>query len=229
MGGKYMTPLTILIIENDEELINILRIYLEREGFTVHSTTCPHHGVELIETINPDILLLDIHFPDQSGLELARKYREISNGILIFITGEQTKDMVMKGFEIGCDDYVRKPFAPSELIARIKAHLRRFTPKLALSTYGNLTINFQNKTIYKHGQEVELYTKEKMLLLYLAQHPNQVFSAEHLFEQIWGMDSKADLKTIHVHISTLRRKVEVHPKKPSYIITVRGFGYKFTF
>lgn len=225
-----MTPKRIVIIENDEELIRILRLHLEKEGFSVYSTTCAKYGIQLIKTVKPDILLLDIHYPDQNGLELAKKYREISNGILIFITGEQTKSTIIKGFEIGCDDYVRKPFDPSELIARIKAHLRRVTPNPPyLDAFGNLTINFQNKTVHKHGKEVELYTKEKMLLLYLARHPNQIFSAEHLFEQIWGIDSDADLKTVHVHISTLRKKIEDYPKKPSYIITVRGFGYKFTY
>lgn len=223
--------MNLLIIEDEDTITEILRLYLEKEGFFVYSAQNASDGLKLMKQILPDIVLLDINLPDHSGLDLARKYREISNGILIFITGEKTQNMIMQGFEIGCDDYLTKPFDPPELIARIKANMRRsglHSNSSEILTFGDIMINFSDMTIYKDGQKIDLFTKEKMLLFHLVQHPNQVFSAEQLFDQIWGFDSDADLKTVHVHISTLRKKIEAQPKKPKFIQTVRGFGYKFS-
>lgn len=231
LGGTRMKAIKLLIIEDENSLTEILRLYLEREGFTVYSALNASNGLQLMMQVLPDILLLDINLPDQCGFELARKYRDVSDGILFFITGEKTKTMIIKGFELGCDDYITKPFDPPELIARIKANIRRsglhsHTP--STKTYGNITINFSDMSVYKAGSKIELFTKEKMLLFYLVQHPNQVFSTEQLYEQIWGYESEADLKTVHVHISTLRKKIEDQPRKPLFIQTVRGFGYKFS-
>lgn len=219
----------ILIVEDDRYIIEILRLYLEQEGFSVYSTTSAAKGLQLMEEVSPDVLLLDLKLPDQDGFALARRYRALSNGILIFITGEKTRNTIIQGFEIGCDDYITKPFDPPEVIARIKANLRRANiHSINLLTAGELTINFSDKSVLKKGEPVELFTKEKLLLFYLAQHPNQIFSAEQLFELIWGIDSDADLKTVLVYLSTLRKKIEDDPKKPQYIQTVRGFGYKFS-
>lgn len=224
-----MPSLKILVIEDEITIIDILRLYLEREGFTVFSSLNATNGLRLIEKVIPDIILLDIHLPDQNGFALARRYREISDGILIFITGEKTKSTIIQGFEIGCDDYITKPFDPPEVIARINAILRRSgNHQMNIFTSGDLTINFTDMSVSKRGKKVDLFTKERMLLFYLAQHPNQVFSTEQLFDCIWGINSGADLKTVLVHLSTLRKKIEDNPKKPQYIQTVRGFGYKFS-
>lgn len=224
-----MDQIKVLIIEDDVSIVEILRLYLQREGFAVYTSLKAADGIRLMEEITPHIVLLDINLPDKNGFELARKYREISNGILIFITGEKTKTTIIQGFDIGCDDYVTKPFDPPELIARIKAQLRRSgmaTSKVL--RVGDLTINFTNKSVYKNDEKIELFIKERMLLFYLAEHPNQVFSTEQLYDNIWGIDYNTDLKTVSVHISTLRKKIEDNPKKPRYIETVRGFGYKFS-
>ncbi|RWR07280.1 response regulator transcription factor [Siminovitchia fortis] len=224
-----MNTIKILIVEDEQPLIDILRLYLEKEGFTVISSSSASEGMRLIDKTAPDILLLDIHLPDQNGFDVARKFREKSDGVLIFISGEKSKRTVLEGFEIGCDDFIIKPFDPVELIARIKANIRR--TGLATSDIlklGNLTINLINKTVHKNNEKVDLFTKEKMLLFYLAQNPNQVFSAEQLYDRIWGMDSNADLKTVQVNLSTLRKKIEDNPKKPKYIQTERGFGYKLS-
>ncbi|HHY73762.1 MAG TPA: response regulator transcription factor [Bacillus bacterium] len=224
-----MSPIKILVIEDDASIVEILRIYLLREGFTVYTSPNAADGIRLIEKETPNILLLDINLPDENGFEIARKYREISDGILIFLTGERTKRSIIHGFGIGCDDYLTKPFDPGELLARIKAQLRRVgIASSKVLTTGNLTINFTDKSIYKKGEKIDLFTKEKMLLFHLAEHPGQIFSAEQLYERIWGIDYNADLKTVSVHISTLRKKVEDDPKKPQFIQTVRGFGYKFS-
>ncbi|WP_249315432.1 response regulator transcription factor [Bacillus sp. FJAT-49711] len=221
--------MNVLIIEDEFSIVEILRLFLEKEGFTVYSSLNAADGVRLIEEVTPHIVLLDIHLPDKNGFELARKYREISNGILIFITGESTKSTIVRGFEIGCDDYIIKPFDPPEVVARIKANIRRSgLTNFNVLTLGNLTLNFNDKSVHKKGERVELFTKERMLLFYLAEHPNQVFSAEQLYEVIWGIDSEAELKTVLVHLSTLRRKIEDEPRYPKYIQTVRGFGYKFS-
>ncbi|MEC1716294.1 response regulator transcription factor [Schinkia azotoformans] len=223
-----MNPIKVLVIEDDASIVEILRLYLQREGFTVYTSLKAADGIRLMEEVTPHIVLLDIHLPDKSGFELARKYREISNGILIFITGEKTKTTIIQGFDIGCDDYVTKPFDPPELIARIKAQLRRSGMATAkILRVGDLTINFTNKSVYKNNEKIDLFIKERMLLFYLAEHPNQVFSTEQLYDNIWGIDYNTDLKTVSVHISTLRKKIEDNPKKPRYIETVRGFGYKF--
>ncbi|WP_042357170.1 response regulator transcription factor [Bacillus rubiinfantis] len=222
-----MRPSTILTIEDDSKIIDILRLYLEREGFTVYTALNAIDGLRLMQKVKPDIVLLDIKLPDSNGFELARKYRMVSDGILIFITGEKTQSTIMKGFEIGCDDYITKPFDPPEVIARIKANLRRTRTVVAEQiVIESLTINLSDKNVYKHGESVELFAKEKLLLFHLAQHPNQVLSTEQLFDLIWGMDSSADIKTVQVHISTLRRKIEDDPKNPQFIQTVRGFGYR---
>ncbi|MED3571107.1 response regulator transcription factor [Cytobacillus praedii] len=224
-----MHSIKLLIIEDEYAIINILRLYLEKEGFTVYSSLNATDGLRLMEEIIPDIILLDIHLPDKSGLEIARRYREISDGILIFLTGERKKGTIIQGFEMGCDDYITKPFDPPELIARIKANLRRSritSPNMLYS--GDLSINFSDKSVHKNGERIELFTKERMLLFLLAEHANQVFSAEQLYDSIWGIDSEAELKTVLVHLSTLRKKIEDDPRKPQYIQTVRGFGYKFS-
>lgn len=224
-----MNTIKILIVEDEQPLIDILRLYLAKEGFTVISSTSASEGMRLIDETAPDILLLDIHLPDQNGFDVARKFREQSDGVLIFITGEKSKSTVLEGFEIGCDDFIIKPFDPIELIARIKANIRRsgITATDVLKV-GELKINLINKTVHKNDEEINLFTKEKMLLLYLAENPNQVFSAEQLYDHIWGMDSNADLKTVLVNLSTLRKKIEDNPKKPRYIQTERGFGYKLS-
>lgn len=226
-----MENIKLLLIEDEAIITEILLLYLEKEGFSVYSASNASAGHRLMKDIQPDILLLDINLPDQSGFELARIYRETSDGVLIFITGDKTKSMVIQGFEIGCDDYITKPFDPPEVIARIKANIRRSKLQSKQSDvfiFGDITINFTDMSIYKAGKKIELFTKEKMLLLFLVQHPNQVFSSEQLFDQIWGFESEADLKTVHVHISTLRKKIEEQPRKPQFIQTVRGFGYKFS-
>lgn len=225
-----MHSIKIVMVEDEYKIVEIVRLYLEKEGFSVYTSLNATEGLHLIESIVPDVVLLDVNLPGQNGFELAHRYREISDGVLIFITGEKTKDKIIQGFEIGCDDYVTKPFDPTELIARIKANIRRISPNIVTDVLiiGNLSIHFKDMSVFKNGKPVNLFTKERMLLFYLVKHPNQVFSAEQLYDTIWGIDTDADLKTVSVYISTLRKKIEDRPSHPKYIVTVRGFGYKFS-
>lgn len=225
-----MQSIKILVVDDEAAIVEILCLYLKQEGYHVYSSLNATEGSRLMEEIIPDVVLLDINLPDENGFDLARRFRELSSdGILFFVTGERTKSTIMEGFEIGCDDYITKPFDPPEIIARIKANIRRSNlgtkNKLVL---GDLTINFSDKTVFKKGEKIDLFIKEKLLLFYLAQNRNQIFSAEQLYDVIWGIDSDAELKTVQVYLSTLRKKIEDYPKNPQYIKTVRGFGYKFS-
>ena len=229
-GVEIVQSIKILVVDDEAAIVEILSLYLKREGYNVYSSLNATKGLRLMEEVIPDVVLLDINLPDENGFDLARRFRELSSdGILIFVTGERTKSTIMEGFEIGCDDYITKPFDPPEVIARIKANIRRSNigtkNKLEL---GDLTIDFSEKTVFKKGVKVDLFIKEKQLLFYLAQHPNQILSAEQLYDVIWGIDSDAELKTVQVYLSTLRKKIEDNPKDPQYIKTVRGFGYKFS-
>lgn len=223
-----MKRVEIVVVEDDSNILEIIRLYLERESFVVYTSRNASDGLFLIETVVPDIVLIDINLPDENGFELARKFREISDGILIFITGEKSKEKVIHGFEVGCDDYITKPFDPSEVVARIKANLRRLNKYEEVNdiTFGNIRINLKEASVYKNGELLDLSKKEKMILFYLVKHPNQVISTETLYDKIWGFDSISDLKTVSVHMSTLRKKIEDEPNNPKFIETVRGFGYK---
>ncbi|TSI03067.1 response regulator transcription factor [Lysinibacillus sp. BW-2-10] len=216
------------IIEDDIKTIEILKLYLEREQFNVNVALNGQNGLELIHNILPDVLILDLNLPDYSGFDLAKKYRSQSNGILFFITGEKSKDKLIYGFEVGGDDYITKPFDPAEVIVRIKANLKRLeNSSFDILKIGNLIINFNDTTVTKSGQLLDLSVKEKMLLFYMVKHKNQVLLTESLYDAIWGYDAVSDLKTVTVHISTLRKKIEEDKNNPKYIQTVRGFGYKF--
>lgn len=224
-----MKPVEIVVVEDDVNILEIIRLYLERESFVVYTSRNASEGLFLIETVVPDIVLLDINLPDQNGFDLARKFRKISDGILFFITGEKSKEKIIHGFEVGCDDYITKPFDPSEVVARVKANLRRLGKReeVEIIRFGDITINMKEASVYKNGQLLDLSKKEKMILFYLVKHPNQVISTETLYDKIWGYDSISDLKTVSVHISTLRKKIEDEPNRSKFIETVRGFGYKF--
>lgn len=226
-----MKPIEVVLVEDDVNVAEIVRLYLEQEGYTVYTSYTSSSGHYLIESIVPKVAILDVNLPGQSGFQLAERFRELSDGILIFLTGEKTKEKIMQGFNIGCDDYVTKPFDPQELIARVKANLRRIevkdTKESEVLKVQDLTINYKDTNVFKNGELLELSKKEKMLLFYLSKHINQVISVETLYDVVWGYDAISDIKTVSVHMSTLRKKIEEDVKNPIYIETIRGFGYKF--
>ncbi|RKL67130.1 DNA-binding response regulator [Salipaludibacillus neizhouensis] len=224
----------ILIVEDDQGIRELTSLYLEKKGYKVVTADTGFEALELVNSEEPNLVLLDILLPGITGFDVCVKIRETSTVPVLFMSCKRDSEDKVQGFNAGADDYITKPFDLVELEARIQAILRRSgqAPKVHQTTLrflsvDQLSIDLKNFDVYVRKELVDLYTKEKQLLLILVKNPNQVFSAEQLYKQIWGMESYGDLKTVMVHISNLRRKIEVDPGKPKYIQTVRGFGYKF--
>lgn len=222
--------ITVAIIEDDLDIMEVLSVYIQNEGFRTIKASSLTEARDILKTETPDVFVLDVNLPDGTGYELAKEIRNEQDAILIFLTVNDSIDHKLAGFEMGADDYMTKPFIPKELIARIHANLKRrqITNPSQVLIFDELTIDLDQKEVYKNGQLIELFTKEKQLLFYLVENRNQVISFETLLDYIWGYEGIVDQKTLSVHISTLRRKIEDLPSKPKWIQTVRGFGYKFS-
>lgn len=224
----------ILIVDDEAIVREIISHYLLKEGFKVVSDNgC--NVFELVRTQQPDLILLDILLPDLDGMEICRELRRDTNVPIIFITSKNEPLDVALGLGIGGDDYIIKPFKMVEVIARIKAHLRRhrqYTLGKSLSsqqllTYPGLEIDLGKRTVKMNGVYLTLTAKEYDLLSLLAKNPNQFFSSDRLMELLWPSTDSVDNRTLMVHISKLRKKIEADPANPQYIITVRGMGYSF--
>lgn len=224
-----MSQATVLIVEDDADISEILSLYVSNAGYRVIVASTIESAWKLVQDALPDLILLDVNLPDGSGFDFGQKIRKISEAVIIYLTAYNSIDDKLQGFASGADDYITKPFIPKEVVVRIQAHLKRKLPqaKNKILHIGPLTLNFDEKNIYKDGELINLFTKEKKLLFYLVENSNKVISTEQLVNHIWGYDGIPDLKTVSVHISTLRRKIEENPSKPKYIQTVRGYGYKF--
>ncbi len=226
----------ILIVEDDDEIREMIRLYLLEEGFKVVETLSGLSAPNLVKSENPDLVLLDILLPGYDGIEVCEEIRKFSTVPIIFLSSKAEEVDKIVGLTIGADDYLTKPFSPRELVARIRSLLRRqkYGNELSMATnskdvleYTNLKINLLNYTVELFGEPIELSSKEFSLLAFLASHPGQVFNTEQLFETIWGEPSLTNTRTVLVHISSLRKKIETDPSNPDYILTVWGIGYKF--
>lgn len=226
---------TIMIVEDDKDIRHLLELYLHRE-FKVILAGDGKKALELFKSDSPDLILLDIMIPEINGLEVCRKIRSLNEEVpILFLSSRSEYEDRICGLEAGADDYIIKPFDPGEVFARVKAHLRRKDvssrqprENASVIRVGDLELNMDNYTVFRNGEPVQLYTKEIQLLIFLMQHPDQVFSIEQIYDRIWGEDKFGDYSTVKVHISNLRKKLEKNPAKPQLIVTVRGFGYKFT-
>ena len=220
----------VLVVDDDKNICELLRLYLEKEGYGV---ILAHDGEEAVVKFNalkPDIILLDIMLPGIDGWQVCREIRKKSNVPIIMITAKvETFDKVL-GLELGADDYMVKPFEPKELLARVKAVLRRSDTKESNAekeiVFPNLTINLSNYELKINGNIVEVPPKELELLYFLASNPNRVFTREQLLEEVWGFDYYGDSRTVDVHVKRLREKLEGVSDKWS-LKTVWGVGYKF--
>ena len=223
---------TIAIIEDDALIAKIVCTYLQKEGYEVNIFHTAEAAWEILRYKQQSLVLCDVNLPGETGFQFAEKYRKLyPDALIIFLTGNSTLQEKLTGFQVGADDYITKPFIVEELLARVKAQLRKDrTNHLAANAdqfiIGDLKIDFKRKVVFKKGELIDLFTKEKKLLFFLAANYGRVYNADSLLENIWGFDTESDLKTIVVHISNLRKKLEDDPKAPKYLKTVRGFGYK---
>lgn len=226
----------IMIVDNEMEIIQLMKLYLSREGYEVVWTTESTKAAALAQETKPDLILLDVVMPGLSGIELCGKIREQSDVPILFVScRDQEMDKVL-GLSIGGDDYITKPFSPTELVARVKVHLRRRNMDTSsdpaggernLLAVGGLEIDLSAHTVTVNGAPVHLTAKEFELLVLLCKYPNRVFTGRQIFENLWdtyGIED--DVRTVMVHISNLRKKIEPNPENPKYILTVRGVGYK---
>lgn len=221
----------ILLVDDDPNIRHLVNLYLEKEGFEVEMADRGDTAVEKFKTFAPNLILLDLMLPGMDGWQVCREVRKTSNVPIIMLTAkDETFDKVL-GLELGADDYMVKPFDTKELVARIKAVLRRFqnadAPASKELSFPGLTINIGQYTVTYMGKELEMPPKELELLYFLASHPGMVFTREQLLEQVWGYDYFGDSRTVDVHVKRLREKLTDGEKMGWQIKTVWGVGYKF--
>ena len=225
----------ILVIDDDPNICQLVRLYLEKENYQVECAYRGDQGLKMVQSVKPALIVLDIMLPGMDGWEVCRQVRKTENTPILMLTAkDETFDKVL-GLELGADDYMTKPFEPKELIARVKAILRRAQTPVGqegdddqkILEFENLTINMTVFTITYFGKKMELPPKEMELLYFLASHPGRVYTREQLLEQVWDFDYYGDSRTVDVHIKRLREKLPVDADVPWRIKTVWGVGYKF--
>ncbi|MCG8403255.1 MAG: response regulator transcription factor [Firmicutes bacterium] len=229
----------ILVVDDEKNIVELVKFNLEREGFTVVAAYDGLDAIKAAQSEKPDLVVLDIMIPSLDGLEVCRQLRQNqeTRGIPVIMLSARGEELDrILGLEIGADDYVTKPFSPRELLARIKARLRRFNTGIDEKAsaggakrmiLGRLVIDQERFEVLVDGERQELTPKEFELLRFMAQEPGKVFSREQLLEKIWGYDFAGDSRTVDVHIRHLRQKLEKYQGMPQYIETVRGVGYRF--
>ncbi len=227
---------TVLVVDDEKNIVNIIAFNLKKEGYEVLTAGDGEEAVEIACTKQPNLILLDIMMPKMDGYEACRKIREKYNMPIIMLTARAEEIDKVLGLEMGADDYVTKPFGTRELIARVKANLRRSLVKENgikssqndnVLKFGKLEIDLDKFEARKNGEVLELTFREFELLKFLAQNIKQVFSRETLLEKVWGYEYYGDVRTVDVTVRRLREKVEDNPGKPEYILTKRGVGYSF--
>ena len=225
----------VLIIEDEKSISDIIKFNLAKEGFQVETAFDGQDGLRKAESLNPDLILLDVMLPLLDGFQVCKKVREtnILVPIIMLTAKEEEMDKVL-GLELGADDYITKPFGMRELLARIKANIRRTEVAEHLKAepeniqaYGNLEIDTNRYEVRKNGVPLELTLREFELLKYLAEKENKVFSREQLLEEVWGYEYYGDIRTVDVTVRRLREKLEDDSSNPKYIMTKRGIGYYF--
>ncbi len=224
----------ILIIEDDRLAADLERDYLEASGFEVEIVGNGTEGQAKAEAEDFDLLLLDVMLPGKNGFDICREIRQKKNLPIILLTARTEDIDKVRGLGLGADDYIVKPFNPTEMVARVQAHIRIHERLLGETmakkdeiSFGELVISVPHRRVTVRGKEVNLKNREYELLYFLASNPGIVFSKDTLFDRIWGMDSVGDTATVMVHVNRIREKIEKNPQKPEYILTVWGAGYKF--
>lgn len=224
----------ILIVEDEETIADLERDYLELSGFEVEVANDGETGLEKALTDQFDLVILDLMLPGVDGFEICREVRQKKNTPIIMVSAKKDDIDKIRGLGLGADDYMTKPFSPSELVARVKAHLARYERLIGSNVQTNniieirgLKIDTTARRVWVNGEEKAFTTKEFDLLTFLAGHPNHVYTKDELFSEIWDMESIGDIATVTVHIKKIREKIEYDTSKPQYIETIWGVGYRF--
>ena len=224
----------ILIVEDEVAIADLEKDYLELSGFEVEIENDGKSGLDRALKEDFDLFILDLMLPEVDGFEICRQIREKKNTPILMVSAKKDDIDKIRGLGLGADDYVTKPFSPSELVARVKAHLARYErligsnmPENDIVEIRGIRIDKTARRVWVNGEEKPFTTKEFDLLTFLAEHPNHVFTKEELFREIWDMESIGDIATVTVHIKKIREKIEVNTAKPQYIETIWGVGYRF--
>ena len=224
----------ILIIEDEVAIAELERDYLELSDFQVEIENNGDVGLKRALEEDFDMYILDLMLPGIDGFEICRRIREIKNTPILMVSAKKDDIDKIRGLGLGADDYITKPFSPSELVARVKAHLARYERLIGSSVKENDVIEIRGiridktaRRVWVNDEEKQFTTKEFDLLTFLAEHPNHVFTKEELFREIWDMESIGDIATVTVHIKKIREKIEMNTNKPQYIETIWGVGYRF--
>ncbi len=221
----------ILLVEDEQAMVRALQDAFEHHGYSVKTAGDGETGLQLAHSEQPDLILLDIMLPGQDGFEVCRRLRAegFAAPILMLTARSEEVDRVV-GLEIGADDYVVKPFSTRELLARVKAHLRRPSnapPSVTPCNFGDVSVDFAGSVVTRAGMPVELTSTELTILRLLVERRNEVVSREQILNHVWGYDTYPESRTVDTHILNLRHKLEADPRKPRHILTVHGLGYKF--
>ena len=224
----------ILIVEDEEAIADLEKDYLELSGFDVEIENDGTSGLERALSEEFDMYILDLMLPGTDGFEICKKIREKKNTPILMVSAKKDDIDKIRGLGLGADDYITKPFSPSELVARVKAHLARYERLIGSNVQKNDIIEIRGiridktaRRVWVNDEEKQFTTKEFDLLTFLAEHPNHVFTKDELFKEIWDMDSIGDIATVTVHIKKIREKIEYDTSKPQYIETIWGVGYRF--
>ena len=223
----------ILIVDDEKSIVDILKFNLKRDGYTVLEAYDGQEGYDMALSQKPDLILLDVMLPKMDGFEVCKKLREHLSTPIIMLTARIEEIDKVLGLELGADDYITKPFSIRELMARVKANLRRTVPEGITSSnertlvYQSLTIDVERYEAKKNGEVLDLTLREFEILKFLASQPDKIFSRETLLEKVWGYEYYGDVRTVDVTVRRLREKIEDNPAEPVFILTKRGVGYYF--
>jgi len=229
-----MSEPVVFVVEDEESFVEALTVGLHREGFRVEVATDGMEALERFDAVDPDVVLLDVMLPRLSGIDVCRELRRRSSVPIIMVSAKASEIDVVVGLEVGADDYVSKPYRLRELVARMRAVMRRNAvpePAEQASTgslvVGDVTVDLERHEVEIRGEPVRLPLKEFELLALLLENAGRVLTRETLIDRVWGLDYVGDTKTLDVHVKRLRGKVETDPANPTRIVTIRGLGYKF--
>lgn len=225
----------ILVVDDEKPIVEILKLNLQKENYEVYEAYDGEEALLKVKSVQPDLILLDVMLPKIDGFTVCRKIRETSTVPILMLTAREEEVDKVLGLELGADDYITKPFSIRELMARIKANMRRVSPEVTDSPaaekdtleIGNFLLDFNRYELYKNGKLIDLTVREFDLIKYLASQPNRIFSRQKLLESVWDYEYYGDVRTVDVTVRRLREKIEDDPSAPVNIMTKRGVGYYF--